>query len=71
MIVIKCKNGGVVSATNPNFIDAEWKLEEAYYKAQGCTVETQKSVIYDECGCDHCKSLENNFDKLIEEIKAQ
>lgn len=70
MIGIKCKSGKVFSACNSHFVDAEWKLQEAYYKAQGCTVEESESVQFSECDCDHCKSLEHEFENLIEEIKA-
>lgn len=69
MIGIKCKSGHVFSACN--FIDAEWKLQEAYYKAQGCEVEESESVRFSSCNCEHCQSLEHEFENLIEEIKNQ
>jgi hypothetical protein len=54
MIGIKCKSGHVFSACNENYIDAEWKLQEAYYKAQGCEVELSDEVRFSECNCEHC-----------------
>ena len=70
MIAIKCKSGKVFAATVAKYADAEWKLQEAYYKAQGCTVEPQESVQFRNCKCDHCKSLEHEFENLIEEIQS-
>lgn len=69
MIVIKCKSGNIFSATVAKYADAEWKLQEAYYKAQGCIVEKQESATFGSCNCDHCDSLEHKFEDLIEEIK--
>lgn len=66
MIGIKCKSGVFFSACNENFIDVEWKLQEAYYKAQGCLVEEVKEVSFSNCECEHCKLLEHEFDSLIE-----
>lgn len=71
MIGIKCKSGHVFSACNENYIDAEWKLQEAYYKAQGCEVELSDEIRFSECNCNHCKSLEHEFEKLIEEVKSE
>ena len=71
MIGIKCKSGHVFSACNENYIDAEWKLQEAYYKAQGCEVELSNEVRFSECNCEHCQSLEHEFENLIEEIKSE
>jgi len=69
MIVIKCKSGKVFAATVAKYVDAEWKLQEAYYKAQGCTTEKVEFVVAGNCNCGHCKSLEHNFDDLIEEVR--
>jgi hypothetical protein len=71
MVAIKCKSGRIFSACNENYMDAEWKLQEAYYKAQGCTVELLDEVRFSECECDHCKSLEHEFENLIEEVKSE
>lgn len=71
MIVIKCKSGIAFAAVNENFIDAEWKLQEAYYKAQGCTTEKQEQLKFQICECTHCQSLEHNFEDLIDEIKNE
>lgn len=71
MIVIKCKSGVGFAAVNENYIDAEWKLQEAYYKAQGCIIEQQEQSKLDLCECEHCQSIEHNFEDLIEEIKNQ
>jgi hypothetical protein len=71
MVGIKCKSGNVFSACNSNYVDAEWKLQEAYYKAQGCEVEESESVKFSNCDCEHCKTLEHEFEKLIDEIKEE
>ena len=68
VIAIKCKNGNCFSACAEDFVDAEWKLQEFYYKAQGCIIEKQDSANFGTCGCEHCKKLEHNFHELIEEI---
>lgn len=70
MIAIKCKAGKIFSAISSNeMADAEWKLQAAYYKAQGCTVEEDNVNTFEHCDCDHCKTLEHEFEILIEEIK--
>jgi len=69
MKAIKCKSGHIFSACVAKYIDAEWKLQECYYKAQGCTTELVESVVFSKCECDHCKSLEHKFEDLIEEVK--
>jgi hypothetical protein len=69
MIAIKCKSGKIFSATVAKYIDAEWKLQAMYYKAQGCIIDNQESVTMEDCNCDHCQSLEHNYEELIEEIK--
>ena len=71
MIGIKCKSGHVFSACNENYIDAEWKLQEFYYKAQGCEVVQEESLKFSQHdgSCSHCESLEHEFENLIEEIK--
>lgn len=65
---IKCKSGHIFSIIQSEHADAEWTLQEAYYKAQGCTVEESKDVNFSSCNCDHCESLEHEFENLIEEI---
>ena len=67
---IKCKSGHFFSAFRGN-VDAEWKLQEAYYKAQGCTVEESENLIFSECNCEHCESLEHEFENLINEVKSE
>ena len=69
MLAIKCKSGKTFAACVAKYADAEWKLQEAYYKAQGCTVEKVDIVSAGNCNCEHCKSLEHDFDDLIEEVK--
>ncbi|MFA9202182.1 MAG: hypothetical protein ACEQSC_01360 [Candidatus Nanopelagicaceae bacterium] len=71
MIGIKCKSGHVFAACNSDYIDAEWKLQEAYYKAQGCEVIKSESVRFSSCNCKHCQSLEHEFENLIDEIQNQ
>lgn len=68
MIGIKCKGGNVFSATIKRAVDAEWKLEEAYYKAQGCEVIESKDIRLGKCSCEHCGTLEHNFHELLDEI---
>lgn len=68
MKAISCKCGSIFSACNSNYQDAEWKLQEAYYKAQGCSVDEKEEVRFYSCECEHRKSLEHNFEELIEEI---
>jgi hypothetical protein len=71
MKAIKCKAGNVFAACSGDFIDALWKLEEAYYKAQGCIVEDIEEVRFSGCTCEHCKTLEHEFENLIEDIKNE
>lgn len=70
MRVIKCKSGNAFSANTDTNIDAEWKLEEAYYVAQGCVAITAKRVNLVECDCEHCQSLDHEFENLIESIRT-
>ena len=52
--------------------DAEWKLQEAYYKAQGCEVVKDDNLRFsnpNDYFCSHCNSLEHEFENLIDEIK--
>lgn len=70
MTAIQCKSGLNFSACVTEYIDAEWKLQEAYYKAQGCKVVQVESVNWGGCKCEHCKNLEHNFEDLIEEIRG-
>jgi hypothetical protein len=44
MIGIKCKSGTRFQLVTKITFDAEWKLQEAYYKAQGCEVELSDEV---------------------------
>lgn len=69
MTGIACKNGKIFSACVDKYIDAEWKLQEAYYKAQGCVIIKREPMMLESCECEHCKTLEHNFEDLIEEIK--
>ena len=71
MRAIMCKNRAIFSACNSNYIDAEWKLQEWYYKAQGCIIEEVETVVFSKCDCEHCQSLEHEFENLIEEVKKQ
>lgn len=71
--VIKCsENHHVFAACITDHVDARWKLQEVYYKAQGCVVETQKNFEFANNDlsnkCLHCTSLKHEFDKLIEEV---
>ena len=72
MIVIKSKCGRIFQGINEDFMDAEMKLNIAYYKAQGCLVETVESFRFSEkCNCEHCNNLEHKFEELIEQIKSE
>lgn len=71
MVAIKCKSGNVISACNSNFIDSEFILEQAYYKAQGCIVEKIEFIKFSKCNCTHCQSLEHKFHYLIEDIISE
>lgn len=71
LVGIKCKSGSFFAACNSDFLDAEWKLQECYYIAQGCLVEESEEVRFSKCDCDHCESLNHEFDEMIEEIKSQ
>jgi len=62
-IIISCKNGRVFAACQKEHIDQEWKDEELYYQKQGCVVEEVDEVKFgEEHDCDHCDSLEHEFD---------
>lgn len=70
MIAIKCKSGKIFSAiSSAKDIDAEWILQTAYYKSQGCTIEEDKINTFEKCDCLHCDGLEHEFEILIEEIR--
>lgn len=72
MIIIKSKCGSIFQGMNEDFMDAEMKLNIAYYKAQGCTVENVESFKFSEnCNCEDCNKLEHDFENLIEEIKSE
>lgn len=71
-ITISCKNGNIFSGINEDYMDAESKLQIAYYKAQECIVETVESFSFGKgCDCEHCNQLEHEFDVLIDEIKDE
>ena len=71
MIVIKCKSGKIFAGSVKEHADAEWKIEEIYYKAQGCTIEEQESFAFDSCKCEHCESLDHDCQDLIDELRRQ
>jgi len=72
MIAIKSKCGAVFLGISEDFLDAEMKLNIAYYKAQGCIVETVDEFSFSKkCRCEHCVKLEHKFEELIEEIKNE
>lgn len=70
MTAIQCKSGKTFAFAITKYIDAEWKLQEAYYEAQGCRVFQVSSVDFESCECEHCKRLEHKFEELIEEIRS-
>jgi len=68
--IIKSKCGAIFQGISNDHIDAEMRLNIAYYKAQGCEIETVESFSFSEiCSCEHCKKIEHKFEELIEEIK--
>ena len=70
MIGISCKNGHVFSMIINEYVDAEWKLQEMYYKAQCCSIIHEEVLRFTTpSSCEHCDSLVHEFDNLIEEIK--
>ena len=74
MTGIQCRKGHVFSMIVDHAKDAEWKLQEAYYKAQGCEVVMDDNLRFsnpNEYICSHCNSLEHEFENLIEEIKNE
>jgi hypothetical protein len=72
MITISCKNGRIFSAINEDYMDAECKLQIAYYKAQGCIIEVVESFVFSPPHkCEHCDELEHNFENLIDEITSR
>lgn len=71
---IQCTHGHVFSMIiDSESNSAEWKLEEFYYKAQGCEIVKEDSLKFSQSEnlCSHCESLEHEFEKLIEEIKNE
>ena len=71
MTGIKCKSGHVFSMIiDSEAKSAEWKLQEFYYKAQGCEVVTEDGLRFSEPNklCPDCNSLEHEFENLIEEV---
>lgn len=70
MTGIQCRKGHVFSMIiDSEAKNAEWKLEEFYYKAQGCEVVVEDSLHFSKPDglCSHCESLEHEFEKLLEE----
>ena len=67
-IVIKCKNDKTFSACVKEHVDAEFKLQEVWYKSQGCIIEEQEKATFDSCDCEHCKSLDHTYHDLYDEI---
>ncbi len=71
MTGIQCRSGHVFSMIiDSESNSAEWKLEEFYYKAQGCEVVVEESLRFSNSDnlCSHCESLEHEFENLIEQI---
>lgn len=71
---IQCRKGHVFSIINDSEANsAEWKLEEFYYKAQGCELVKEAYLKFSQLDvlCSHCESLEHEFKNLIEEIKNE
>lgn len=68
MIGIACKNGSVFAACVENHVDAEWELEQFYYKAQGCEIVQIENVTLKSCTCEHCVTLKHDFEALIEKV---
>lgn len=72
MTGIQCRKGHIFAMCSDNHKDAEWKLQEFYYKAQGCEIVIEESLKFSNPNdyiCSHCDSLEHEFENLIEEIK--
>lgn len=72
MTGIECNQGHIFSMIiDSESNNAEWKLEEWYYKAQGCYVIKSDELSFSkpENNCSHCSILEHKFEDLIEEIK--
>ena len=70
MTGIQCRKGHIFSMCVDHAKDAEWKLQEAYYKAQGCKVVIGENLRFSnpDNNCTHCNSLEHAFENLIEQI---
>lgn len=66
---IMCKSGNIFAACVSEYVDAEWRLCEYYYKAQGCEIVIEESVRMGKCDCEHCGTLVHDFETLIEEVK--
>ena len=69
---IQCKNGHVFAMIiDSESNTAEWKLEEHYYKSQGCEIVKEEYLSFSkhDAICGFCNSLEHEFENLIEEIK--
>jgi len=68
---IQCKKGHVFSMIiDSESNSAEWKLQEFYYKAQGCELVKEDYLKFSQPDglCSHCESLEHEFENLIEEV---
>lgn len=69
MTGIACKNRHIFSMIVDEYIDAEWKLQEAYYKAQGCQIIKGDNLNLTQANkCESCQKLEHQFDNLIKEV---
>jgi hypothetical protein len=69
--VVKCKNGKAFMASHTDSVDLEIRIEQLYYTAQGCTVETVKTFDFEKCGCDHCKTLKHEFHEFWEKMESE
>lgn len=68
---IQCRKGHVFSMIiDSESNSAEWKLQEYYYKAQGCEIVNSDYLVFSQHNelCSHCDSLEHEFENLIEKV---
>jgi len=58
---ISCKNRKAFQITSEPFT-LDFKSGVQYYLEQGCIVEivNDSDAKFEECGCNHCKSLKHN-----------
>jgi len=70
---IACIAGNLFSITTDGGIDAKWKLQEAYYVAQGCIIIKGEDLRFatKKCECNQCKTLKHEFHDLIEEVREE